>query len=369
MISLNPATPNLLNFHQFHQSVATPKTHLPILTRRANVVVHGGTGSGFLSAIGRAIEEEEYRKARAEVHRKGFELDGYSVEGLSIGGHETCVIVPELKSAFDIGRCPSRAVQQNFLFITHAHLDHIMGIVQRVKELCLVTCKLEGGLPMYIATRGLYGLKPPTVFVPPCIKEDVEKLIDIHRTLGQVELNVDLVPLDIGETYEMRNDLVVRPFKTHHVITSQGYVIYSVRKKLRKQYMHLKGKQIEKIKKSGVEITDTILCPEVAFTGDTMSDFYLDPRSADALRAKILITEATFLDDSVSVEHAREHGHTHLSEIMEHTQWIRNNTVVLTHFSSRYHLEDIRQGVAKLQSKVSGKVVSLTEGFKSMYNT
>ncbi|KAL3628459.1 hypothetical protein CASFOL_027505 [Castilleja foliolosa] len=36
---------------------------------------------------GRAIEEEEYRKARAEVHRKGFELDGYSVEGISIGGH------------------------------------------------------------------------------------------------------------------------------------------------------------------------------------------------------------------------------------------------------------------------------------------
>lgn len=83
-------------------------------------------GTGFLSAIGKAIEEEEYRKARAEVNRKGTELEDYSIEGLSIGGHETCVIVPELKSAFDIGRCPSKAVQQNFLFITHAHLDHIV---------------------------------------------------------------------------------------------------------------------------------------------------------------------------------------------------------------------------------------------------
>lgn len=35
---------------------------------------------------------------------------------------------------------------------------------------------------------------------------------------------------------------------------SQGYVIYSVRKKLKKQHMHLKGKQIEKLKKSGVEV-------------------------------------------------------------------------------------------------------------------
>ncbi|KAL7250155.1 hypothetical protein ACSBR1_012206 [Camellia fascicularis] len=234
--------------------------------------LHALKGTGFLSAIGQAIEEEQYRKARAEVNRKGFNLEGYSIEGVSIGGHETCVIVPELKSAFDIGRCPSRAVNQNFVFITHAHLDHI------------------------------------------------------------------------------------------------GYVIYSVRKKLRKQYMHLNGKQIEKLKKSGVEITDTILSPEVAFTGDTMSDFYLDPRSADALRAKILITEATFLDEGCSIEHAREHGHTHLFEIIEHAQWIRNKAVLLTHFSPRYNIEDIRLAVSKLQLKVSAKVVALTEGFKSTYS-
>ncbi|KAG5551657.1 hypothetical protein RHGRI_009918 [Rhododendron griersonianum] len=281
--------------------------------------------TGFLSAIGRAIEDEEYRKARAEVNRKGLGLEGYSVEGVSLGGHETCVIVPELKAVFDIGRCLSRAVHQNFLFITHAHLDHI------------------GGLPMYIATRALYNLKPPTVFVPPCIKDDVEKLLDIHRNMSQVELNLELVALDVGETYEMRSDLVVRPFKTYHVIPSQGYVIYSVRKKLRKKYMHLNGKEIEKLKKSGVEITDTILCPEVAFTGDTMSDFFLDPRSADALRAKVLITE-----------------------IIEHAQWIRNKAILLTHFSSRYNMEDIRQAVSKLQPKVTAKVVALSEGFKSV---
>ncbi|KAL2938755.1 tRNase Z TRZ2 chloroplastic [Bienertia sinuspersici] len=48
-----------------------------------------------------------------------------------------------------------------------------------------------------------------------------------------------------------------------------------------------------------------ILSPEVAFAGDTTSDFLLEPRNADALRAKLLITEATFLDDGFSIEDAR----------------------------------------------------------------
>jgi ribonuclease Z len=103
-----------------HQNPLSLQTHVS--------PVYSVKGSGYLSTIGQAItEEEEYRKARAQVLRKGVDLEGYTIEGVSIGGHETCVIVPELKCAFDIGRCPSRAIQQNFVFITHAHLDHIVS--------------------------------------------------------------------------------------------------------------------------------------------------------------------------------------------------------------------------------------------------
>lgn len=86
----------------------------------------------------------------------------------------------------------------SFSFLLQFHIP-LLGDALKI-EVALSFCYIliQGGLPMYIATRGLYSLKPPTVFVPPCIKEDVEQLIDIHRSMGHVELNLDLVALDVG---------------------------------------------------------------------------------------------------------------------------------------------------------------------------
>lgn len=51
---------------------------------------------------------------------------------------------------------------------------------------------------MYVATRGLYKMKPPTIIVPTSIKECVESLFEVHRKLDSSELKHDLVGLDIG---------------------------------------------------------------------------------------------------------------------------------------------------------------------------
>ena len=131
----NPKTPSLFPFQQL-PNIFHGKGKPTILTSRnchffppkieSNPFIV--KASSFFSGIGLAIEEEEdYRKARAAVIRKGIELAGYAIEGLSIGGQETCIIIPEFKCAFDIGRCPTRAIHQNFVFITHAHLDHIVS--------------------------------------------------------------------------------------------------------------------------------------------------------------------------------------------------------------------------------------------------
>lgn len=70
--------------------------------------------------------DDSVREKRKEEKTKRI-IEGYPVEGLSIGGHETCIIFSSLNMAFDIGRCPQRAISQDFLFISHAHMDHIVS--------------------------------------------------------------------------------------------------------------------------------------------------------------------------------------------------------------------------------------------------
>lgn len=112
-----------------------------------------------------------------------------------------------------------------------------------------------------------------------------------------------------------------------------------MKQKLKQEFLGLPGSEIKRLKLSDVEITNTVTVPEIAFTGDTMSDFILDPDNADVLKAKILVVESTFLDDSVSVEHAREYGHTHLFEVASQSEKLGNKAIVLMHFSPRYTSE------------------------------
>ncbi|GAB2291166.1 tRNA 3' processing endoribonuclease [Dionaea muscipula] len=283
-------------------------------------------------------------KKKKKGKDRGPEIEGQRIEGLSIAGQETCVIFPNLNIAFDIGRCPLRAVAQDFVFISHGHMDHI------------------GGLPMYVATRGLFSMKPPTVVVPKVIKEHVEKLFEVHRAIDKSELKLNLIGLDVGEEFYIRKDLKVRAFKTYHVIPSQGYLVYSVKQKLKLEFAGLCGKAIKELKISGVEITNTITSPEIAFTGDTMADFVVDPANSDVLRARILVMECTFLDDTITVDHAREYGHMHMAEVVKYCDWFENKAILLIHFSARYQVEEINDAVSKMAAPFTGRVFALTEG-------
>eukprot|EP00983_Pelagomonas_calceolata_P080275 1155081-Pelagomonas_calceolata.AAC.3 len=64
---------------------------------------------------------------------------------------------------------------------------------------------------------------------------------------------------------------------------------------------------IKQLRLGGMDVQETIKVPEIAFTADTTAEFLErdSPALTDALRARLLIIEMTFVDDTVSVDEVR----------------------------------------------------------------
>ena len=61
----------------------------------------------------------------------------------------------------------------------------------------------------------------------------------------------------------------------------------------------------------------------------------------DALRARRLLMEVTFLDERVSAEKSHAMGHVHLDDVIRHAETFENEALLFTHFSARYTPREI----------------------------
>ena len=74
--------------------------------------------------------------------------------------------------------------------------------------------------------------------------------------------------------------------------------------------------------------------PIAAYTGDSTLDVLtLNPILQ---RVKLLIIELTFVNDAVSTESARKHGHIHIEDIEADCQLFQNERILLMHLSARH---------------------------------
>lgn len=271
-------------------------------------------------------------------------LAGHEVDALSIGGIETCIHLPRLRLAFDIGRCPESVVARDTILFTHAHMDHMAGVA------------------WHCATRALRGMGPPTYVVPRENAEDFERMFEAWRALDQSDLEHRTVALAPGEEFELGRNLVARPFRSPHTAPCQGYSVWGRRHKLRPEYAGLPGEKIRDLRAEGVQVTDTLEVAEVAFTGDTRIDVL--EQEAVVREARLLVMEVTMLDDRVSVEKCRRHGHVHLDEVVEKAELFRNEAILFTHFSARYRAHEIRKILdRRLPAELRERVTPLVRGF------
>jgi ribonuclease Z len=125
--------------------------------------------------------------------------------------------------------------------------------------------------------------------------------------------------------------------------------------KLKDEYVGLPGDQIRDLRLSGTVVTREVRTPLVCYTGDT-SPAGLDG-FAPAFEAKILITELSFIRPGHRREKIHKFGHIHLDDIIERADRFKNELIICSHFSTRYHPNEVRSYVtAKLPASIRNRV-------------
>lgn len=256
-----------------------------------------------------------------------FEHAGLTVEGYSRAAVQSYWRIPELKVGFDLGAQPWDFMGTQTWLITHTHLDH------------------AASLPVYIARRRMMRMEPPTIFLPIEVMNDIKRLLLVWQRLDRGRMHCDLRGVKPGDEFDLSREHVVTVFRTTHTIPSVGYIVWDRRRKLKEEFHGLPGEKIRDLRLSGVEVTQEVRVPLVAYTGDT------SPMGLDACpttyQAKILITEMSFIVPNHRREKIHKFGHMHLDDFIERAEKFHNELIIVAHFSTRYHPDQVRRYLEK----------------------
>ena len=248
---------------------------------------------------------------------------GLTIEGYSRAAVQSYWRVPELKLGFDLGAQPWDFMGTPTWLVTHTHLDHVAA------------------LPVYVARRRMMRMEPPTIYVPAEAVEDIRRLLLVFQRLDRGRMVCDLRGLTAAQEVELSREHVLTAFATSHTVPSLGYLVWERRMKLKDEYHGLSGDQIRDLRLSGVAVTREVRTPLLAYTGDT-SPAGLD-NYPPAFEAKILITELSFIRPSHRREKIHKFGHMHLDDFVERADRFRNELIIASHFSTRYHPREVRE--------------------------
>jgi len=258
----------------------------------------------------------------------------YRIQGVSVAGEQTCVQIPELDVAFDIGLCPRTALASPYVALSHGHMDHI------------------GALAYYFSQRIFQGMDTGKCVCHANIAPAIAGMMRGYVELEDHPTPHEIIGLADGEQIEIKNNTFLRALEVSHTVPSLGYAVIERRSKLREEYRDKPQSELKDLKNRGVEITQTLEIPLVAYTGDTeLGPFLFRDEFA---KARIVICECTFFE----AEHrsrAKVGKHLHVDDLRMLLGVWEAPMVVLVHVSRRTNLavarEEIRNMVGEARAE------------------
>jgi ribonuclease Z len=251
---------------------------------------------------------------------------GLTLAGISLGGVQTCLMVPELDLMFDIGAFVRGALRYRTILVTHGHQDHL------------------GTLPYLVSQRHLIRVAPPIVHVPREILEPLRTVFAAWSEIEDFKLEVELHPRDPGDRVQVRKDLLATCLRAEHRTPSLAWVVERVTHRLLPRFRGLPGREIAEMRRRGESMTERHVTPLLGYTGDTRIELFL--REPLLRRCRVLVHEVTSWDDRRGVEEIREWGHTHVDEMAEHAGAFEGEALVLMHRSQRHSRQQAQQIVS-----------------------
>jgi ribonuclease Z len=250
--------------------------------------------------------------------------DHFTIEGRSRAGQETYFRIRELGVVLDIGRCPDLAIGVPDIFISHAHLDHALGI------------------PFYAGQRHLQRIPGGRVFVPREAADDFRALMLLHQKLEGTDYDIEIVGVGEGEVIALGKTHEVRAHQATHRVAARAYEFLEVRHKLRAEYA---GRDdISELRRRGTKVVEEYRQPLLFYSGD--SDRGILESNQALFHAEVLLIECSFIVDGHQ-ERAARYRHIHFDDIADFADRFENRLIVLTHFSRRYSRAEIRDEIGR----------------------
>ncbi|MEP6802363.1 MAG: MBL fold metallo-hydrolase [Acidobacteriota bacterium] len=275
----------------------------------------------------------DYPQGRGRV---SLEAAGIAIDGVSIAGHESFFKLPGFRTLLEFGRAPDDTLAYGTVCLTHAHLDHAAGLAHHASR------------------RTLTGLGPARVFAPEESLPDLTLWVEACERLEGVRYGTRFEPAVPGRTVPLRRDLELRFLPGRHRVPTVGYLFSEIRRKLRDDLAGRSGPEIAALRESGVEVTRREEIPLLAYPGDCSPAIF--EAAPELYGARVLLIECSFFAPE-DVGRAHAYDHLHISDFAERADLFQNEFVVLTHFSMRSSLEEIRAGIASLPPALARRAI------------